>query len=70
MLTDHDRRKQISVRGIAQVENVTNIKNSFNRHLHFSIIKVAYRNNFINVLIDFCATTMSWNNISQRVEIR
>ncbi|KAK6107626.1 Glycogen phosphorylase brain form [Brugia pahangi] len=39
MLTDRDRRKQISVRGIAQVENVTNIKNSFNRHLHFSIIK-------------------------------
>ncbi|VDK82945.1 unnamed protein product [Litomosoides sigmodontis] len=39
LLTDHDRRKQISVRGIAQVENVTNIKNSFNRHLHFSIIK-------------------------------
>lgn len=43
MLTDHDRRKQISVRGIAQVENVTNIKNSFNRHLHFSIIKVLLR---------------------------
>ncbi|CAJ0957053.1 unnamed protein product, partial [Mesorhabditis belari] len=39
MLTDHDRRKQISVRGIAQVENVSNIKKSFNRHLHFSIIK-------------------------------
>uniref|UniRef100_A0A0R3RSQ7 Alpha-1,4 glucan phosphorylase n=1 Tax=Elaeophora elaphi TaxID=1147741 RepID=A0A0R3RSQ7_9BILA len=39
MLTDRDRRRQISVRGIAQVENVTNIKNSFNRHLHFSIIK-------------------------------
>ncbi|CAG9536207.1 unnamed protein product [Cercopithifilaria johnstoni] len=39
MVTDHERRKQISVRGIAQVENVTNIKNSFNRHLHFSIIK-------------------------------
>ncbi|CAJ0950860.1 unnamed protein product, partial [Mesorhabditis belari] len=39
MLTDHDRRKQISVRGIALVENVGNIKKSFNRHLHFSIIK-------------------------------
>ncbi|PIC24394.1 hypothetical protein B9Z55_017752 [Caenorhabditis nigoni] len=36
---DHDRRKQISVRGIAQVENVSNIKKAFNRHLHFSIIK-------------------------------
>ncbi|CAI4224819.1 unnamed protein product [Auanema sp. JU1783] len=39
MLSDHDRRKQISVRGIAQVENVSNIKKAFNRHLHFSIIK-------------------------------
>ncbi|CAJ0591949.1 unnamed protein product [Cylicocyclus nassatus] len=39
MITDYDRRKQISVRGIAQVENVSNIKKAFNRHLHFSIIK-------------------------------
>uniref|UniRef100_A0A0N5AZD0 Alpha-1,4 glucan phosphorylase n=1 Tax=Syphacia muris TaxID=451379 RepID=A0A0N5AZD0_9BILA len=39
MLTDHERRKQISVRGIAQVENVANLKKAFNRHLHFSIIK-------------------------------
>ncbi|KAK0414301.1 hypothetical protein QR680_007257 [Steinernema hermaphroditum] len=39
MLTDHERRKQISVRGIAQVENVSNIKKAFNRHLHFSLIK-------------------------------
>ncbi|CAD5225177.1 unnamed protein product [Bursaphelenchus okinawaensis] len=39
MATDQDRRKQISVRGIAQVENVANIKKAFNRHLHFSLIK-------------------------------
>ncbi|KAJ1348130.1 hypothetical protein KIN20_003359 [Parelaphostrongylus tenuis] len=39
LMTDYDRRKQISVRGIAQVENVSNIKKAFNRHLHFSIIK-------------------------------
>lgn len=39
MLTDHERRKQISVRGIAQVESVANIKKTFNRHLHFSLIK-------------------------------
>lgn len=39
MLTDHDKRKQISVRGIAQVENVANIKKAFNRHLHFTMIK-------------------------------
>uniref|UniRef100_A0A7E4VRQ1 Alpha-1,4 glucan phosphorylase n=1 Tax=Panagrellus redivivus TaxID=6233 RepID=A0A7E4VRQ1_PANRE len=38
-MSDADRRKQISVRGIAQVENVANIKKSFNRHLHFSLIK-------------------------------
>lgn len=39
MASDSDRRKQISVRGIAQVENVANIKKAFNRHLHFSMIK-------------------------------
>ena len=39
-MSDADRRKQISVRGIAQVENVANIKKTFNRHLHFSQIKV------------------------------
>ncbi len=43
MLTDHERRKQISVRGIAQVENVANIKKAFNRHLHFSLIKVCQK---------------------------
>jgi starch phosphorylase len=40
MASDSDRRKQISVRGIAQVENVANIKKAFNRHLHFTMIKV------------------------------
>jgi len=37
--SDHDKRKQISVRGIAQVENVTNIKKTFNRHLHYTLVK-------------------------------
>lgn len=37
--TDQDRRKQISVRGIAQVENVSNIKKTFNRHLHYTLVK-------------------------------
>lgn len=37
--SDIDRRKQISVRGIAQVENVTNIKKTFNRHLHYTLVK-------------------------------
>ena len=38
-VSDQDRRKQISVRGIAQVENVTNIKKTFNRHLHYTLVK-------------------------------
>ncbi|XP_078284261.1 glycogen phosphorylase, muscle form-like [Rhinoraja longicauda] len=38
-LTDMDRRKQISVRGLAGVENVTDIKKNFNRHLHFTLVK-------------------------------
>merc|ERR1711936_1190238 len=37
--SDKERRKQISVRGIAEVENVANIKKTFNRHLHYTIIK-------------------------------
>jgi len=37
--TDHDRRKQISVRGIAVVENVANIKKSFSRHVHYTVVK-------------------------------
>ncbi|PAA59566.1 hypothetical protein BOX15_Mlig026082g1 [Macrostomum lignano] len=39
-LTDSDKRKgAISVRGIAEVENVANIKKTFNRHLHFTLVK-------------------------------
>ncbi|XP_013388571.1 glycogen phosphorylase, muscle form isoform X1 [Lingula anatina] len=37
--SDYDRRKQISVRGIAQVENVAGMKKAFNRHLHYTIVK-------------------------------
>lgn len=37
--TDFDRRKQISVRGIAEVESVANIKKTFNQHLHFTLVK-------------------------------
>ncbi|KRZ67078.1 Glycogen phosphorylase [Trichinella papuae] len=39
MLTDREKRKQISIRGIAQVENVVNMKKAFNRHLHFTMMK-------------------------------
>lgn len=40
-VTQHDKekRKQISVRGIALVENVTTVKKTFNRHLHFTLVK-------------------------------
>jgi len=34
-----DLKKQISVRGIAEVENVTQLKKSFNRHLHYTLVK-------------------------------
>lgn len=36
---DHEKRKQISVRGIVGVENVTEVKKSFNRHLHYTLVK-------------------------------
>lgn len=38
-LSDHDRKKQISVRGLAGVENVAELKQNFNRHLHFTLVK-------------------------------
>lgn len=37
--SDVDKRKQISVRGIADVENVSSIKKAFNRHLHYTLVK-------------------------------
>nr|CAB3265335.1 glycogen phosphorylase, brain form [Phallusia mammillata] len=38
-VTDHEKRKQISVRGIASLEGVSDIKKSFNRHLHYTLVK-------------------------------
>jgi len=32
---DAEKKKQISVRGIANVENVAELKKGFNRHLHY-----------------------------------
>ena len=37
--TDEERKREISVRGIPEMENVTSIKNAFNRHLHFTVVK-------------------------------
>lgn len=36
---DIEKRKQISVRGIAQVENTAEVKKGFNRHLHYTLVK-------------------------------
>nr|XP_061816011.1 glycogen phosphorylase, muscle form-like [Nerophis lumbriciformis] len=38
-LTDQEKKKQISVRGLAGVENVAELKVNFNRHLHFTLVK-------------------------------
>lgn len=38
-LTDQEKRKQISIRGIVEVENVSELKKGFNRHLHFTLVK-------------------------------
>ena len=37
--TDQERRKQISVRGIPQLGNVKSVQKSFNRHLHYTLVK-------------------------------
>lgn len=37
--TDIEKRKQISVRGIAELDDVNEIKKSFNRHLHYTLVK-------------------------------
>uniref|UniRef100_A0A803Y796 Alpha-1,4 glucan phosphorylase n=1 Tax=Meleagris gallopavo TaxID=9103 RepID=A0A803Y796_MELGA len=38
-LSDQEKRKQISIRGIVGVENVAELKRGFNRHLHFTLVK-------------------------------
>lgn len=38
-LSDLEKRRQISIRGIVGVENVAELKKSFNRHLHFTLVK-------------------------------
>ena len=37
--SDHDRRRQISVRKIKQIEDVVSLKETFNRHLHYTVVK-------------------------------
>lgn len=38
-MSDAERRKQISVRAVATVESVSDLKKSFNRHLHYTLCK-------------------------------
>ena len=38
-ITDHHKRKQISVRRIPAVEDIASVKEKFNRHLHFTVVK-------------------------------
>ncbi|XP_055994060.1 glycogen phosphorylase, brain form [Sorex fumeus] len=37
--TDSEKRKQISVRGLAGLGDVGEVRKSFNRHLHFTLVK-------------------------------
>lgn len=37
--SEHEKRKQISVRCIAGVEDVNSMKQAFNRHVHFTLVK-------------------------------
>lgn len=37
--SDSFRRKQISMRGMPQLESVAAVKRSFNRHLHYTLVK-------------------------------
>uniref|UniRef100_A0A8C3HXT4 Alpha-1,4 glucan phosphorylase n=1 Tax=Chrysemys picta bellii TaxID=8478 RepID=A0A8C3HXT4_CHRPI len=37
--SDSEKRKQISVRGIAGLGDVAEVRKSFNRHLHFTLVK-------------------------------
>ncbi|KAI6072018.1 Alpha-1,4 glucan phosphorylase [Aix galericulata] len=39
LLSDGEKRKQISVRGIAGLGDVAEVRKSFNRHLHFTLVK-------------------------------
>lgn len=38
-MSDNEKRKQISVRSIAPVEDIANVKKCFNRHLHYTVCK-------------------------------
>ena len=52
-LSDVDRKRQISLRKLPVLEDLNSIKESFNRHLHFSLVKdrnVATKRDYYNSL--------------------
>jgi hypothetical protein len=55
-LTDEERKRQITVRSIAPVENVANIKKSFNRHLHYTQVEKPGR---FDIFLMKCGTSKS-----------
>lgn len=62
--TDHEKRTQITVKGIAEVGNVANLKKQFNRHLHFTLVKdrnVATSSDFY-----FALAHTVWDNLCSR----
>lgn len=52
-LSDADKRRQISMRKLPVIEGVNDIKESFNRHLHYTLVKdrnVATRRDYYSAL--------------------
>ena len=52
-MTDAERKRQISLRRLPVVEDVNSLKEAFNRHLHFSLVKdrnVATKRDYYNSL--------------------
>lgn len=37
--TDKEKQRQLSISGLSVIENVLTIKKTFNRHLHFTLVK-------------------------------
>ena len=51
--TDAEKRRQISMRRLPVIEGVNDIKESFNRHLHYTLVKdrnVATRRDYYSAL--------------------
>lgn len=53
-ISDQQKKQQISIRRIAAVEDIASIKEKFNRHLHFTVVKdrnVATKHDFYLSLV-------------------